>query len=197
MKRINLISPETRRLGLSLWLKAEFSKSRSSLLAVSVFILILILSLWQGTALLRCRLAIESQKTAIENNKKQLEAAVAQQREITRKRAALAKRKKHVEERLSLLREAGSRGVEWSEVLAHLSGLLPDALWIDRISLEEPAITIAGTAANNTIVSDFMTRIDDSKYFKDTAFNYTRKAEFDKKPVVDFEITTLLTKDAS
>ena len=74
--------------------------------------------------------------------------------------------------------------------MAHLSELVPQDLWINKVALNKDLITITGTTFDNAIVSRFMARLDESDYFKDTSFNYTQKAKLTDKPAIDFEVTT-------
>lgn len=190
MKRINLIPPEAKKITPKRWLKAYLLKSRTSrLLAVAVIVFIFV-NLWQATSLLRYKFSVSQSKKNI--NKLQLKLTQSQNAyaQIKSKRQEIDKEIKRIEEKFKILQQAQGERIAWAKVLAHLSELVPQDLWIDKVALNKDLVTLTGTTFDNAIVSRFMARLDESDYFKDTSFNYTQKAKLTDKPVINFEITT-------
>ena len=190
MKRINLIPQEAKKITPKRWLKAYLLKSRTSrLLAVAVIVFIFV-NLWQATSLLRYKFSVSQSKKNI--NKLQLKLTQSQNAyaQIKSKRQEIDKEIKRIEEKFKILQQAQGERIAWAKVLAHLSELVPQDLWIDKVALNKDLVTLTGTTFDNAIVSRFMARLDESDYFKDTSFNYTQKAKLTDKPVINFEITT-------
>jgi len=190
VKRINLIPPEAKKITPKRWLKAYLLKSRTSrLLAVAVIVFIFV-NLWQATSLLRYKFSVSQSKKNI--NKLQLKLTQSQNAyaQIKSKRQEIDKEIKRIEEKFKILQQAQGERIAWAKVLAHLSELVPQDLWIDKVALNKDLVTLTGTTFDNAIVSRFMARLDESDYFKDTSFNYTKKAKLTDKPVINFEITT-------
>jgi Tfp pilus assembly protein PilN len=190
VKRINLIPPEAKKITPKRWLKAYLLKSRTSrLLAVAVIVFIFV-NLWQATSLLRYKFSVSQSKKNI--NKLQLKLTQSQNAyaQIKSKRQEIDKEIKRIEEKFKILQQAQGERIAWAKVLAHLSELVPQDLWIDKVALNKDLVTLTGTTFDNAIVSRFMARLDESDYFKDTSFNYTQKAKLTDKPVINFEITT-------
>jgi Tfp pilus assembly protein PilN len=155
--------------------------------AVIVFIFV---NLWQATSLLRYKFSVSQSKKNI--NKLQLKLTQSQNAyaQIKSKRQEIDKEIKRIEEKFKILQQAQGERIAWAKVLAHLSELVPQDLWIDKVALNKDLVTLTGTTFDNAIVSRFMARLDESDYFKDTSFNYTQKAKLTDKPVINFEITT-------
>lgn len=52
------------------------------------------------------------------------------------------------------------------KILEAISSSLPENAWLDALSQKENKITIQGFASNHTIVSRFLTQLENSKYFE-------------------------------
>ncbi len=193
MKRINLIPHEARKVDVKAWIKACFSKGRSSKIIAATLIFFVLLFIWHGTAIFRYRLNITAQKKKIKKLQVQLKEENIACRQIQEQREKLQLQKKHIEQRLFFLQEAEKERIEWSAVLAHLSNLVPQAMWVNEASFNKDIITISGATLDNALVSKFMARLDESEYFQGTSFNYTQKAKLTDRPVINFEVTTHLT----
>jgi Tfp pilus assembly protein PilN len=190
VKRINLIPPEAKKITPKRWLKAYLLKSRTSrLLAVAVIVFIFI-NLWQATSLLRYKFAVRQSKKNIAKLQLKLTQSQNAYAQIKSQRQEIDKETRRIEEKFKILQQAQGERIAWAKVLAHLSELVPQDLWIDKVTLNKDLVTLAGTTFDNVIVSRFMARLDESDYFKDTSFNYTQKAKLTDKPVINFEITT-------
>ena len=190
MKRINLIPPEAKKITPKRWLKAYLLKSRTSrLLAVAVIVFIFI-NLWQATSLLRYKFAVRQSKKNIAKLQLKLTQSQNAYAQIKSQRQEIYKETRRIEEKFKILQHAQGERITWAKVMAHLSELVPQDLWINKVALNKDLITITGTTFDNAIVSRFMARLDESDYFKDTSFNYTQKAKLTDKPAIDFEVTT-------
>jgi Tfp pilus assembly protein PilN len=155
--------------------------------AVIVFIFI---NLWQATSLLRYKFAVRQSKKNIAKLQLKLTQSQNAYAQIKSQRQEIDKETRRIEEKFKILQQAQGERITWAKVMAHLSELVPQDLWINKVALNKDLITITGTTFDNAIVSRFMARLDESDYFKDTSFNYTQKAKLTDKPAIDFEVTT-------
>jgi len=190
MKRINLIPAEAKKITPQKWLKAHIFKSRTSRLLAIAAVVFVFLTFWQATAILRYNFAITQGK----KNIAKLQAKLVQSQnifaEINSQRQEAEKESRRIEEKFKLLQQAQGERLAFAKVLARLSELVPQDLWINKVSLNKELVTLDGTTFDNAIVSRFMARLDESDYFKETSFNYTQKAKLTDKPVINFEVTT-------
>ncbi|MCK4649528.1 PilN domain-containing protein [bacterium] len=193
MKRIDLIPQEAKRITLGVWIRGQIRSGISKLLAV-VIILLAILTLWQMSAHWRYKLAIATQKKKINKLQIQLNNDQSLYTQIEKEKEAIEKKKKYIEQRIVLLEEAQEAKIAWSTALVRLSRLVPQRVWVNKISLNKDVITIEGTTFDHALISRFMSRLDESKYFENTSFNYTQQARLVDQPVVNFEVTTHLLR---
>jgi len=190
MKRINLIPPEAKKITPKRWLKAYLLKSRTSRLVAVVVIVFIFVNIWQATSLLRYRFAINQGKKNIVKLQAKLTQSQNAYAQIKSQKQEIDKETRRIEEKFKILQQTQGERIAWAKVLAHLSELVPQDLWIDKVTLNKDLVTLVGTTFDNAIVSRFMARLDESKYFQDTSFNYTQKAKLTDKPVINFEVTT-------
>lgn len=84
------------------------------------------------------------------------------------------------------------------EVLTELFNLVPADLELDDIKSDEHGrFSVKGTAESMSTVFSFVGDMEKSKYFKDVKTKYTRKRKDGLRDVADFEITSLLNKEAN
>ena len=190
MKRINLIPPEAKKITPNRWLKNYFFKSRTSRLILLAVIFFIFINLWQATSLLRYKFAVRQDKKNIVKLQVKLIQFQNAYAQIKSQKQEIDKETRRIEEKFKILQQAQGERIAWAKVLAHLSELVPQDLWIDKVALNKDLVTLNGTTFDNAIVSRFMARLDESEYFKETSFNYTQKAKLTDKPVINFEVTT-------
>lgn len=190
MKRINLIPEEAKKITPKKWLKICLFKSRTSRLISLAVIFFIFINLWQATSLLRYKFAITQGKKNINRLQVKLIRDQNTYTGIKTQKEGIERKIKRIEEKFKILQQAKGERLVWAKVLAHLSELIPQDLWINKVKLNKEQITLLGTTFDNAIVSRFMARLDESDYFKETSFNYTQKAKLTDKPVINFEVTT-------
>lgn len=195
MKRINLIPLSARKASAQGWFPKYILRSKTitgMLLLVFLLAAVLISNFW---AMSRYKSKIALLKSKIKQVELDLENSKEIQARIKKDTDEASERNKYVQKRLSFLEGARKEAVEWSEVLLVLTKLTPANLWLGKISLKKDMIALNGTTVSNDNVSDFMLKLDQSGYFKETNFNFTQKnTEKPGQAVVDFEITTHLAK---
>lgn len=190
MKRINLIPAEAKKITPKRWLKTYLLKSRALRLVTVGVIIFVFMNLWQATSFLRYKFSIIQGRKNITKLQEKLTQSQNTYALIKRQKQEIEKEIKRIEEKFKILQQAEQGRLAWAEVLAHLSDLVPQDLWLNKVKLNNELITLIGTTFDNAIVSRFMARLDESDYFKETSFNYTQKAKLTDKPVINFEVTT-------
>jgi Tfp pilus assembly protein PilN len=195
MKHINLIPLEARKLTAPGWIKRYILKSPIYRVTISILVLLFLIFIYEVSASARYRLKISLQKKQINKLQVQLERNKDTQERIKRESEIVQEANKHIQKRISFLEGARTEAVKWSDVLLLLSKLTPPDLWLSKISLNKEAIAINGTTLDNARVSDFMLKIDESRYFKATSFNFTQKNKAQPgEAIMDFEIITHLAR---
>ncbi len=145
---------------------------------------------WQATVMARYERHIAYEKKTVQELQAAFKAAVLLAKDIQSKEPLLKKEKEKIIQRLTFLRESERKNVSWSKVLLRLGELMPQEMWFTKITLVKDAVTIEGRTMNNDIISQFMVKLDENPYFKNTSFQYTQKA---KDQGVEFEVVTYLT----
>lgn len=190
MKRINLIPAEAKRTTAERWLRQYLLKSRASRIAAIVTVIFITVNIWQVSQLLRYKLAVLQGKAGIKKMQAKLGQMQGTYTSLNSQRQQLEREARRIEGRLETLQKLQTERFVWAKALSHLSGLLPQELWVNKITLNKEQVVIAGTTFDNALVGRFMARLDESEYFEQTTFNYTQKAELTDKPVLNFEVVT-------
>lgn len=195
MRHINLIPPEARKLSAQSWIKRYILKSRIYKVTISIPILLFLIFIYGASTSARDRLKISLQKKQIKKLEVELERNKDIQERIKKEMDKAQEENRYIQKRVSFLEKAKIEAVKWSDVIFLLSKLTPPDLWLSKISLNKEAIALNGTTLDNTRVSDFMLKVDESGYFKATSFNFTQKNK-DKpgEAIIDFEVITHLAK---
>ena len=186
MKRVNLIPSEKHALSF-------FAEKQRKKMILGLLLFVGICFLWQTTMIVRYQGHIVRKKRALKELQATLTKATSSFETMQAKQALLEKERKTIEQRLALLKESKRENIPWSKVLLQLGELVPKEMGLRKISLNKDVITIEGTTVDNAVISDFMIKLDDNKYFQNTTFRYTQKA---KEEGVEFEVATHLTPGA-
>lgn len=82
------------------------------------------------------------------------------------------------------------------EVLTELHNLTPEDIGLSEIRYDEEKFSVKGTADAMSSVFSFVDKMGKSKYFKDVKTKYTTKRKDGLKDLTDFEITSLIRREA-
>lgn len=161
-------------------------------LIAAVFLAILILSQHILGRQYKWRLA--KAKNQLEAAKVQLSRLQTQQLNLSKDREALSKKKSLVDAKLEYLKLAErDKPGELSQALVYLPTLIPDEIWINKLSVGRDGVVINGSTLNNQAISKFMDTLNGSDKFKGSNFNFTKKSEVGDTTLYNFEIATYLT----
>jgi Tfp pilus assembly protein PilN len=195
MKRINLMAPNAGRSsgGMKL-LGKEFNPRLVG--GVAVVILIAVgLNINQ-------RISINTYESNIRKIKKNINIIQAGQIQDEKEYASIKSQRLDIHKRVerllaktTALEQLSESGRSFVDVMGVFGNIVPEELWIDRLSLNEDRITIDGSSFDNTNVSEFMVSIEEARNFKNTSFTYTQKEELPGQNIVAFEITTYMVPE--
>lgn len=178
MIRINLLPPE---------ISEEKVKKRQMELFVGAIILVLVILLLIYVGKLRQLGAVEKQigetETAL-----QTESAIVTQVE------SLQLSQNVLNRRMNIIKELVKNQFTWVEILDEMNECLPKEIWLTSLSSSETgfqkALTFTGVAFNNFAVADFITALDNSKYFTDVELTSLDEGpEIEKVKTMQFVIT--------
>jgi Tfp pilus assembly protein PilN len=174
MIRINLIPPE-------LIIKKEEARQRSKIYFF-LFLLILalaLLSLFQYQRLGKIKKEIAKLDQAIDKITPEVKKAVEVKKESENLR-------KEVRTLAKLVKEQPF----FSRTMDELSNILPENIWLTRLSLDKQDLRISGTtsAAFRAEVYDFVPRLENSLYFKEVQPPHTDQGKIEEKEVINFNI---------
>lgn len=132
---------------------------------------------------------LEGAKTRLEEAKKELGRRQSQRVQIAKDYDLLVKKKLAAEEKLQYLKDAETgKPAELSQALVYMPTLIPDEIWINKLTVEGQRVVINGSTLDNQAVSRFMENLNRSGRFKGSSFNFTQKGELGDATLYNFEI---------
>lgn len=194
MKRFNLIPKQGKR-GYPVFLSGIIPK-KWKFSWVTVIILILAASVALPNFISKRREGdITKARKQIEEMKGEVSRLQGRRLQLAKDYDLLIKKKVAADERLQYLKEAKlDKPGELSQALVYLPTLIPEEIWINKLTISRGGVVINGSTLNNQAVSKFMDSLNKSNKFKGSNFNFTQKNEVGTSTLYNFEIATNLTK---
>ncbi len=184
MKRINLISSAS-------WKGQRFWKTRLTIIVALFIFSFIARSFWQVSAVSRYKEKVSKGEKVFAEMQSRAVALENEIEQIQKERNEKNKDTICLQNRLFFLKQVKENGVKWAPILTELGKIIPQQVWMKKISLTDMLITLKGSGFNNNAISEFMVALEDNSYFQNTSFNYTQKAKGDSK-IINFELTTSL-----
>jgi Tfp pilus assembly protein PilN len=174
MIRINLIPPE-------LIIKKEEARLRSK---IYLFLFLLILALGLVTVLQYQGMGKIKRETA--GIDREIEKIVPEIKQIKEMQEDIKKIKREV----SILAKLVGEQSFFSRTMDELSTILPENIWLTRLSLDKRDLRISGTtsAVFRAEIYNFAPRLENSLYFKEVQPPSTSRKEIEGEEVMDFNI---------
>ncbi|MDD4879395.1 MAG: PilN domain-containing protein [Candidatus Omnitrophica bacterium] len=194
MKRLNLI-PKQGKKDQSLFAPAAVLK-KWKFNRVTVIVMILAVAvLLPGIISKRHEGNLLKAKQQVEAMKQERNRLLSRRQQIGKDYDLLMKKKAAADGRLQYLKEAEtSKPGELSQSLVYLPTLIPDEIWINKLTINRDGVIINGSTLNNQAVSKFIDNLNKSNKFKGSSFNFTQKSEIGQATLYNFEIATNLVK---
>ena len=79
-----------------------------------------------------------------------------------------------LEEKLSLFKSGGDQRA-FSKVLTKLASIMPEEIWVTKLSYAEKKLTLVGSTAKNEAVVAFLENLKKPEEFSDVVFDYTQR----------------------
>ena len=153
MRRINLIPPEYRKMSLVQKAIEEVSRHKPVMAVVCVLLAFVFIYCYQTVLIMHHAFSIKYAKSEISR----LQGEIAKRQDnysaVKSEKETLNEEIKRIEEKFKVLEAASTRHISWSRVLAVFSGLIPQDLWITKISIKDGKLTAVGNTFDNQKVS--------------------------------------------
>ena len=191
LKQVNLIPQEVLKKPFHRQLKILFRKEGSNLrLFIILALSISLFSLSQLSTASRLERNATQFKQMVQGAKIKLNQAESQYLELEKTKSDLSKVEAIKKEKLDLFLLASSGDRRYSRLLAFISNLIPEELWITHLVLNDAEIQIYGSTTNNQLISEFMGKLDDSHVFRNSHFASSEKQVVESHTLYNFQMTT-------
>lgn len=111
----------------------------------------------------------------VRSAKADLSRSQTDQMKLAEEEAKLADKKKLLESKLELLGDSNREGGRFSNVLGKLSSLVPDEVWVTKLSYKENKMLLVGLTLNSQLVVNLVDALNHSDVFQGVTFNYAQK----------------------
>ena len=193
MKRLNLLPQELRQKkpgDLFLPIRKLIKASPAVRLAMGLAGVVLLV--WLRGAFVTVRYGWEA--SSLKKEQVELRSLSgelkSQQQALLKKRSEITRKREETETRLQALRQAQQPPVPLSTVLTELVGVLPEEVWITKMTFEEGGLKIVGASQETQAVVNLMGQLEGSGRFQDTTFAYTQRTAKDQDGAFTFELST-------
>lgn len=181
MIRINLLSVERERAKK----KSTFLTGQKVTIACSAVLALAVVTIgWRYLALNAESKQLDSDIASSQGEASRLHAIILQVQEFEQRKAQLQQRVVLIEQ----LRRSQTGPVH---MLDQISRSLPTSLWLTALKQEDTSITIDGRCTSLTALSDFVTNLEGTGYFKKSVEIVSSQAEVTTTPpgeVVRFSV---------
>lgn len=190
MKRLNLL-PEELRPGGRRGSKGPFIGLSpvvvGGVLGVSVVAAIV---MSQGAAAWRYRTETIQLKTELDQLRTLSAQLNEQQQRLAVQRGELLAQRERLRAKWETLEQARQPAVPVSEILAELARVLPQEVWITKLSWSDETLKVTGAARDTQQVAVLIAAMDGSGRFRETTFAYTQRSPQPQDPGFVFEVST-------
>lgn len=136
-------------------------------------------------------------KQNMQRTKVKLEQEQSRALELEKIKSGLLKQDALQKQRLDFLGSTSSKDKKYSKLLADISNLTPQDLWLNRCVLVENEIHITGSTLDNQLITQFMDKLDRSGFLKNSSFVSSEKQVSDSHTIYNFEFVSQPVWDAA
>lgn len=126
----------------------------------------------------------------IREAQKNLAQLQSTQLKLSQEEARLSERESKFKAKLRLLKAAMRKPDRFSDLLLEVANLLPEEIWVTKLSYEEQSVNITGAASDTNLVIKLINALKLSDNFADPSFSYSQKEP--ESGVYKFEVTAKL-----
>jgi Tfp pilus assembly protein PilN len=103
--------------------------------------------------------------------------------------AELHRQKEMLDWKIEYLKTTREHPQRWAALLKDLRRNIPQGVWLSELETgPQASLRISGGAADEALVSQFMSNLKESTHFTHVGFSYTEKGNIGNVPIVRFEI---------
>lgn len=150
------------------------------LFAVCVGIIVVGLGILQGT--------MKREKTSIESDIQTTQVQITELKVKAEEIEKVKKRRVELEKKLQVINDLSIQKTGPVEVLDELSMLIPEKAWISSFTNTGEKVVLDGTAVDNTIIAEFMKRLQGSKHYTDVELVLSEQEGLNHKFVIQCKI---------
>ncbi len=148
--------------------------------AVCAGVIVIGLGILQGT--------MKREKTSIESDIQTTQAQIAELKVKAEEIEKVKKRRVELEKKLQVINDLSIQKTGPVEVLDELSMLIPEKAWISSYTNTGDKVVLDGTAVDNTIIAEFMKRLQGSKHYTDVELVLSEQEGLNHKFVIQCKI---------
>ncbi len=117
----------------------------------------------------------DSLNQQVKNARLELTRRQSSQMELAAKEKVLLEKKNSLDEKLSLFHQSGREDRDFSKILSKLASLMPEEIWVTKLSYADKKLTVVGATSKNELIVSFLENLKKPNDFSDVVFNYTQR----------------------
>lgn len=134
-----------------------------------------------------------SKNSELEHTRTQLNTQLEKLKEKTRKVDELEKKRKLLGEKLTTIATLKARKQGPARLLDNLTVSIPKRAWVSAVAQKGETVEFTGVALDNQTVSEFMTNLRSSPFFKDVDLGVSKHHMHDGVKLQQFTLTAKLS----
>ena len=170
---VNLLVPEKKKSSAA-WSGKEI-KFNPRLAGIAAGVAVLALVLPQVGAVFFYKNQADSYTRQVKDARAELARRQSSQLELAEQEKTLLDKKNSLEEKLTLFHQSGRDGKDFSKTLSKLASLMPQEIWVTKLSYSDKKLTVVGATAKNEQIVSFLENLKKPSDFSDVTFNYTQR----------------------
>jgi len=136
---------------------------------------------------------IVSEQQKINSIEKNMEAQKILYEQVILQKKDIQEKITYAQNKLLLLQQIEKNKLDLYDIMKIVAEVAPNDLWLTKINLDQKGkMVIDGITFDNNKISEFMSSLDEKKYFKNTTFNFTQRMKLEENPAFNFEVVTKL-----
>ena len=147
--------------------RKESLRFQFTIFALTIFLLLLIIA-YLNWNVNKKEKYINAQLKKVQEEVEQLKIKVGEIDE-------LKKQKEKLEQKVSVIKELERGRLRATFILGELSQKIPDKVWIDSLDKSGRTLKMTGVALDNETIANFMTSLEQSKYFSGIELEVTEQ----------------------
>jgi type IV pilus assembly protein PilN len=139
-------------------------------------------------------MSISSQVETAAQKNQELQEEIDRLKQVIGQVEEFEKKKQALQQKLDIIKTLKSKKTGPVHMLDEIATNIPDKCWITSIQEANRKVTLTGTAVNNEVVADFISKLDLSMYFDDVYLVSTKQVTSPEGiKLKEFSLTALMT----